>query len=42
MNFDRLESLAGQHALTWRETIGIELALGVVAANPYLPWCDSQ
>ena len=34
MNFDRWESLAGQHALTWRETIGIELVLGVAAANP--------
>jgi hypothetical protein len=34
MNFDRLESFAGQHALAWRETIGIELALGLAAANP--------
>ena len=42
MNFDRLESFAGQHALTWRETIGIELALGLAAVNPYLPWCDSR
>jgi hypothetical protein len=31
MNFDRLESLAGQQTLTWRETIGIELVLGLAA-----------
>jgi hypothetical protein len=34
MNFDRLGSFAGQQALTWRETIGIEPALGLAAANP--------
>jgi len=34
MSFDRLESFAGQHALTWREAIGIEPVLGLAAANP--------
>jgi hypothetical protein len=41
MNFEPLESLTSQHALSWREAIGFELAPGL-AVNPYLPSYDSR